>query len=81
MELKIIDSISNQSKILIQTYMQKPTNLTVQFLLDASVLPDIIIAIQEGGANILQEIFHFTRSWCYAMHRKRMQLLGRWSYY
>ena len=73
--------ISNQSKTIIETYMSKITNLTVQFLLDVSVLPDTITAIQDGGAEILREIFHFTRSWCYAMHRKRLQLQGRWNFH
>ena len=51
------DRISNQSKILIQSYMSSTTNTKVQFLLDASVLPDIISAVQNEGNNILQEIF------------------------
>ena len=60
--------------------MLKTTNLTVQFLLDASVLPNVITATQDGGAEILREIFSFTRSWCYGMHRKRLQLQGRWNF-
>ena len=70
--------ISNPSKTLIKTYLSSSTNTKVQFLVDASVLPDVISAVQKQN-SILQEIFQFTRSWCYAMHRRRLKLLGRWN--
>ena len=73
--------MSNKSKNLIKSYMSSNENMTVQFLLDASVLPDIITAVQSENIDILDEIFGFTRTWCYAMHRKRLQLQGKWGYY
>ena len=48
----------------------------VQFVLDPSVAPEVIIGVQ-GGHFKLSEIFRLTRTYCYAMHRSRMQLLGK----
>ena len=48
----------------------------VQFLLDPSVVPSVISGCQRGLYS-LEEIFPLTRTYCYAMHRRRLQLLGR----
>ena len=48
----------------------------VQFLLDPSVIPSVISGCQKGLFS-LDEIFPLTRTYCYAMHRRRLQLLGR----
>ena len=50
----------------------------VQFLLDCSVHPDVISATQNCGPALLEELFRFTRSWCYAVHRTKLKLQGRW---
>ena len=47
-----------------------------QFVLDPSVAPEVVIGVQ-GGHFKLSEIFRLTRTYCYAMHRSRMQLLGK----
>ena len=43
----------------------------VQFLLDCSSIPSIICAVQEFGSQILNPLFHVSRTWCYALHRDR----------
>ena len=50
-----------------------------QFLLDCSVLPDVILAKQMHGMSVHQHLFHISRTWIYNLHRKRMKLLGRWN--
>ena len=57
-----------------------PTNpYFVQFLVDCSVLPEVISLTQVHGKDALFRLFKVTRAWCYSLHRKRLQILGRWS--
>ena len=50
-------------------------NSFVQFVLDPSVVPEVIRGVQEESFT-LAHVFRLTRTYCYAMHRRRMQLLG-----
>ena len=52
----------------------------LQFILDCSVLPSVITASQSHGMEILDGLFHLTRTWCYVVHRHRMRILGRWNF-
>ena len=60
-----------------------PTNpLFCQFLLDWSVIPELIAAVQDqihDGDDILHHLFHLNRTWVYTLHKERMKLLGRWN--
>ena len=52
-----------------------PTNpLFVQFLLDCSVIPEVISLTQEHGTDTLFKLFKVTRAWCYSLHRNRLKL-------
>ena len=58
-----------------------PTNANfVPFLLDCSVLPEVILATQVFGSDVLYHLFHVTRTWVYTLHRTRLKLLGRWNF-
>ena len=52
-----------------------------QFLLDCSVLQDVIVAVQMNGhgGDVLKHLFHITRTFVYNVHKTRMKLLGRWN--
>ena len=50
----------------------------VQFLLDPSAVPELITAAQTEP-EILSSVFRVTTTWCYAMHRTRLKLLGKWA--
>ena len=50
-----------------------------QFLVDCSVLPEVITLTQQFGEFVLFKLFKVTRAWCYSLHRDRLKLLGRWS--
>ena len=52
----------------------------LQFLLDCSVLPEVITATQSYGEGIFSELFYLTRTWCFSVHRERMKMLGRWNF-
>ena len=50
----------------------------IQFLLDPSAVPEIISAVQTEP-DILNSVFRVTTTWCYAMHRSRLKVLGHWA--
>ena len=50
----------------------------MQFILDCSSLPQVITAKQKYGEVIFSEIFRLTRTWCFALHRERLRMQGRW---
>ena len=53
----------------------------LQFILDCSVLPQVIRATQvKNGDLILRELFYYTRTWCFSIHKARMKMLGRWNF-
>ena len=59
--------------------LTSPSNpLYFQFLLDCSVIPEIIKHVQRQGVQVLEHFFKISRTWCYSMHRERLKLLGRW---
>ena len=77
-----LQSISNRtdfcqdSVFLILNYREKSASAFIQLLLDCSVLPEVIVANQ-NGQNVMHDIFKFGRTWCYNIHATRMKLLGR----
>ena len=50
-----------------------------QFLLDCSTIPDVLLATQTHGTDVLFHLFNITRTWVYSLHKERMKLLGRWN--
>ena len=51
----------------------------VQFLLDCSVLSDVISLRQRFGMVVYDSLFHLTRSYCFSLHKSRLKLLGKWN--
>ena len=47
--------------------------LIMQFLLDASTLPDVVSAFQVHGNYILAECFKIGRLWCLSLHNARLR--------
>ena len=56
------------------------TEMVMQFLLDCSSLPAVIILKQSGGNHLVERLFYISRSWCYSLHRSRMNKLGLFQY-
>ena len=50
----------------------------LQFVLDCSVLSQVVRAAQEDHA-VLDLLFKATSTYCYSLHRTRLKLLGRWT--
>ena len=72
------ENFSETSKFIISSAFNTSVELTMRLLLDCSTLPDVIIAVQACGDSILQEIFRFSRNWCFSIHKRRLKLQGRW---
>ena len=47
----------------------------MQFLLDASAMPESQSLMRTCGEDILYTVFSLTRSWCYSIHRDRLDLI------
>ena len=78
---RLWESTSNPTllMLLLEILGSSPTT-QVQFILDASVNPKVILLVQNYGQDILLPLFHLTRTWCYTLHRERMKLLGAFSF-
>ena len=63
------DNVSGIAKHLILSLMN-----SVQFLLDCSTISDVICATETFGVSVLEELFRFTRLWCFAIHKKKLKL-------
>ena len=53
--------------------------LFMDFLLDCSTIPCVILLVQRMGPELLHHLFHVSRTWCYSLHKERLKLLGRWN--
>ena len=51
----------------------------LQFVLDCSVLPDVIVLHQKLGKMVHDSLFYLTRSLCYSIAKTRSKLLGNWN--
>ena len=67
-------------KHIIDKYCNPSSPSFCQFLLDCSVLPEVISAVQSEGQFIHEILFNITRTWVYTLHKERMKLLGRWNF-
>ena len=77
--LKVLQKISlvqyHPISCLLRTFLSGTTVYKVQFLLDVSVLPKTILLVQSFGESLLTPLFSFTRSWCYTVHRHRLEII------
>ena len=47
----------------------------VQFLLDCSTMPKVIMAVQRLGDSVLKDLFKLTRNYCHRLHVTRRKLI------
>ena len=55
--------------------LQQPQAFLMQFLLDATGLAITHTLVSKLGEDVLFPLFNLTRTWCYAVHRERLNLL------
>ena len=57
-------------------YTSTPSSHLIQFLLDSSVLPLVIILGQEHSEAAIHSLFYLTQTYCYSIHRSQLKHLG-----
>ena len=77
MKLWLSNPYPHIKNIIITTLNGSSHNL-MQFLLDPSTHPQIILLAQNLGDEPLRIAFYLTRTWCFSIHRERAKILGRW---
>ena len=73
--LKTAEEDDHLHKLLV-TKLRAPPPTLIQFLLDPSTDSDVIKGCQHKIYS-LDEIFRLTRCWCYALHRRKLQITGK----
>ena len=63
---------------LLKELLQGCPRLLTQFLLDPSVVPQVLTLAQKNLVS-LSTLYYLTRTWCYGIHRRRLQILGKFS--
>ena len=56
------------------------SSLFIQFLVDCTVLPDVIALKQLHGQSVHDSLLYLTRTFCFSVHKERLKLLGKWNY-
>ena len=51
----------------------------MQFMLDCTVLPDVITLKQQEGRLVYDSLLYLTRTLCFSVHKARNKLLGKWN--
>ena len=70
-----ISSDNPPARDILKSFQSAAPNLFLQFVLDCSVLPQIIEATQAHGNIILTTLFKATRTYCYSIFRTRIKLI------
>ena len=64
------------SSILHQVFLSGDQQAIMHFLLDCSTMPMVIRVTQVFGHAIRDRLLYLGRTWCYGIHRERMNQLG-----
>ena len=76
--LKTQDPVSH--RLVTSFLLSDSTQKMMQFLLDCSVLPEVISGAQNYGKQIYDDLFYLSRTWCFSVHRERMKRLCKWNF-
>ena len=78
--LKMINRVcledENIAIILNNVFSDPDHKVRMQFLLDCTVLPEVIQLTQTQGPHIKNRLLYVARTWCYNVHRARMTQMG-----
>ena len=75
LEQKFKDVKNEELRKLAKFALEQPPAFLMQFLLDATGLPATRMLVSKLGEDVLFPLFNLTRTWCYAVHRDRLNLL------
>ena len=51
----------------------------IQFLLDCTVLSDVISLKQVQGTGVFDPLLYLTGTFCFSVHKARLKILGKWN--
>ena len=82
--MKLFHKVSLKHEVLrniLQNIFQHQTSENiVQFLLDCSSVPEIVTLSQSENSSLVDKLFYISQTWCYSIHRSRMNRLGLFQY-
>ena len=55
--------------------LSQPASYLIQFILDATALPQTINLLKSRDENSLGMLMNLTQTWCYSVHRERQKIL------
>ena len=73
---KTADEDDKLSKIINLVVKNSSEQVMMQFLLDCSVMPMVVAMTQISGTDLRDRLLYIGRTWCYSIHRERMNQLG-----
>ena len=78
----LVTKLNNQvSRTLVSSILLSSSQQTMmQLLLDCTALPEVVLAAQEWGQDIYSDLFYFSRTWCFSIHRERQKRLCQWNF-
>ena len=81
---KLCNTVAQESNLLstiITNILNSDNNkLKMQFILDSSILPSVIRITQFYGIQTRDRLLYLGRTWCYNIHRERMNQMGHFSF-
>ena len=63
---------------IVRCALTNPVKYRCQFILDCSVMPEVIQLVQTHGTSRRDHLLYLTRSFCFAIHRERLKIRGEW---
>ena len=63
---------------IVQKYKEDASKF-VQFVVDCTVLPEVISLKQLQGKWVHDSLLYLTRTFCFSVHKARLKLLGKWN--
>ena len=78
--LKVASENKEIKEIIHSMLYGQQVKTVMQFLLDCSCFPEVVSLRQTSGLNLVTHLFYLTRTWCYSIHRSRMNKLGLYQY-
>ena len=64
------------STIIYKIFLSGDQLLLMQLILDCTSLPEVIQTAKTGVTHTRDRLLYLGRSWCYSIHRERMNKLG-----
>ena len=57
-------------------FLSTDSDTTIRFILDPSMIPEIIILKQAKHDQALTKVYYLTRTYCHTLHKSKLKILG-----